>query len=224
VYFFISDLYFLIIVNLKTLLIFAPSKKRQTQHHNLTQRRIKTQIMKKAFFGLVLGLTAFTANAQTQGTATLNVKLNPIQTLMVNPANNVVTLEYKNKADYANGVSAKQENHLTVYSTGGFQVYAKSSQQNLTGGPKDIAATQIKLTASAGKTNPRSATGSPEYKSVDLVHSGDKGVMLVKSTEGGVDRNIDVTYAAKGDDAFINHVGQAAATYTTTVVYEIVAM
>ena len=178
--------------------------------------------MKKAFFGLVLGLTAFTANAQTQGTATLNVKLNPIQTLMVNPANNVVTLEYKNKADYANGVSAKQENHLTVYSTGGFQVYVKSNQQNLTGGPKDIAANQIKLTASAGKTN--ALAGNPQYNEVDLVHSGDKGVMLVQNSVGGVDRNIDITYAAKGNNAFIDHVGQTAATYTTTVVYEIVAM
>lgn len=178
--------------------------------------------MKKRFLGLALALTAFAANAQT-GTATLNVKLNPLQTLIVNPANNIVNLEYKTKADYANGVSAKQENHLTVYSTGGFQVHVKSNQQNLTGGPKDIAANQIKLTASAGKTNPLESNGNPEYKSVDLVHSGDKGVMLVKSTTGGVDRNIDVTYAAKGDNAFINHVGQAAATYTTTVVYEIVA-
>ncbi len=176
--------------------------------------------MKKRFLGLVLGLTAFAANAQT---STLNVKLNPLQTLIVNPANNVVNLEYKTKADYANGVSAKQENHLTVYSTGGFQVHVKSTQQNLTGGIKDIAANQIKLTASAGKTNPLAATGAPEYKSVDLTHSGDKGVMLIKSAEGGVDRNIDVTYAAKGDNAFINHVGQTAATYTTTVVYEIVA-
>ena len=180
--------------------------------------------MKKRFLGLALVLTAFAANAQTQGTATLNVKLNPIQTLIVNPANNVVTLEYKEKADYANGVSAKQENHLTIYSTGGFQVHVKSNQQNLTGGPKDIAANQIKLTASAGKTNPLAATGNPEYKEVDLAHSGDKGVMLVKSDGGGVDRNIDVTYAAKGNNAFIDHVGKTAATYTTTVVYEIVAM
>ena len=175
--------------------------------------------MKKRFLGLALVLTAFAANAQT---ATLNVKLNPIQTLMVNPANNVVTLEYKNKADYANGVSAKQENHLTVYSTGGFQVYVKSNQQNLTGGPKDIAANQIKLTASAGKTN--ALAGNPQYKEVDLVHAGDKGVMLVQNSVGGVDRNIDITYAAKGNNAFIDHVGQTAATYTTTVVYEIVAM
>ena len=175
--------------------------------------------MKKRFLGLALVLTAFAANAQT---ATLNVKLNPIQTLMVNHANNVVTLEYKNKADYANGVSAKQENHLTVYSTGGFQVYVKSNQQNLTGGPKDIAANQIKLTASAGKTN--ALAGNPQYKEVDLVHAGDKGVMLVQNSVGGVDRNIDITYAAKGNNAFIDHVGQTAATYTTTVVYEIVAM
>src|SRR5690606_18611648 len=194
----------------------------ETQIYKISQhkRRIKTQIMKKRFLGLALVLTAFAANAQT--TATLNVKLNPLQTLIVNPATNSVTLEYKNKADYANGVSAKQENHLTVYSTGGFQVYVKSNQQNLTGGPKDIAANQIKLTASAGKTN--ALAGNPQYNEVDLVHSGDKGVMLVQNSVGGVDRNIDITYAAKGNNAFIDHVGQTAATYTTTVVYEIVAM
>lgn len=177
--------------------------------------------MKKRFLGLALVLTAFAANAQT-GTATLNVKLNPLQTLIVNPANDVVNLEYKNKADYANGVSAKQENHLTVYSTGGFQVFVKSNQQNLTGGPKDIAANQIKLAASAGKTN--ALAGNPQYKNVELVHEGGKGVLLVQNSVGGVDRNIDVTYTAKGDNAFIDHVGQTAATYTTAVVYEIVAM
>lgn len=57
-----------------------------------------------------------------QNSVTLNVNLYPIQTLMVNTSQKEVNLEFKTREDYRNGVVSEQQDHLTIYSTGGFQV------------------------------------------------------------------------------------------------------
>src|SRR5690606_14460417 len=119
------------------------SKMTETQIYKISQhkRRIKTQIMKKRFLGLALVLTAFAANAQDTDQVALNVKLYPIQTIVVNAAN--VDLEYKTKTDYANGVTVSQGDHLTVYSTGGFTVNVKSETATLTSSLPAAAAESI---------------------------------------------------------------------------------
>lgn len=69
---------------------------------------------------LAFGIIAQAQNSNT-GHVTLNVKLNPIQTLVVNPAQETVDLEYSSKDDYANGVtSGALTDHLSVFSTGRF--------------------------------------------------------------------------------------------------------
>ncbi|RCU44170.1 hypothetical protein EIZ47_02825 [Chryseobacterium lacus] len=192
--------------------------------------------MKKRFLGLALVLTAFAANAQTAFAANaqpetdqvaLNVKLHPIQTIVVNAAN--VDLEYKTKDDYANGVTVSQGDHLTVYSTGGFTVNVKSETPTLTSllpaaAAKSISSSDILITSAAGTTN--SLAGAAYETDVPLTTTG---AQLIKSTTGGVNKNFNVTYSHKdnGDlDTFVNKYfkdGDNPTVYTTNVIYEIVA-
>ena len=73
------------------------------------------------------------ANTSSGGTSptsepvTVNIKFTPIQSITVNPDQTTVDLEYKTVTDYANGVSEKRKDHLTVFSTGGFVVSVKSN-------------------------------------------------------------------------------------------------
>ena len=55
---------------------------------------------------------------------TVNIKFKPIQSIVVNPAadHQTVDLVYATKDDYANGVSETRDNHLEIFSTGGFEV------------------------------------------------------------------------------------------------------
>lgn len=185
--------------------------------------------MKKRFLGLALVLTAFAANAQVGPTETdqvaLNVKLYPIQTIVVNAAN--VDLEYKTKTDYANGVTVSQGDHLTVYSTGGFTVNVKSETATLTSSlatanGESINSSDIKISAAAGATN--SLAGAAYETDVPLTTTGAK---LIKSTTGGVNKNFNVSYKAEGNlDSYVNKYfkdGNNPTVYTTNVIYEIVA-
>lgn len=174
--------------------------------------------MKKFILASFAFLGFATVSAQTN-TVTLNVKLKPIQTLLVNPAQKNVDLVYTTAADYSGGVSSAQADHLTVYSTGGFEVKVKGSDANIVNGSKNIAANTITITASNGANN--SVTGAT-YTPVSLSNNDQ---VIATSSTGGVNKNINVTYAGAGADTYVNNyiAGQTPTTYTTTLTYTILA-
>ena len=114
--------------------------------------------MKKLAFILTIfcALVSGMALAQKTASATLNVKLYPIQTILIG-TDNTVNLEYQTKEDYSNGVTKTMNDHLIVYSTGGFAVKVKSENENLVftkGSTTDnIAANTINLQATLGTGN-----------------------------------------------------------------------
>lgn len=179
--------------------------------------------MKKVILASLMMAFGITAQAQT-GNVTLNVKLNPIQTLVVNPAQETVDLEYSSKDDYANGVtSGALTDHLSVFSTGGFAVTVKSAGTHLTNtvasGPHgDIEAGTIQIVASNGTDAINSATNN----TISL--SGSEQT-LVSSIYGAVDKTINVEYKGADANKYINYyvAGQEPTVYTTELTYTIVA-
>ena len=161
-------------------------------------------------------------NNAKQGQVTLNINLSHIQTLVVNPNDGVVNLNYETKYDYEKGVSTKKENHLTVFSTGLFQVTVKSESGDLkgTGDNKNntILAADIEILASNGNNNNLDATMSK----VNLSGSEQK---IIDSSTGGRELNYNVEYSAKGNDEYINKFakGENPTVYSTTVTYTITA-
>ncbi|WP_294201090.1 MULTISPECIES: hypothetical protein [Chryseobacterium] len=173
--------------------------------------------MKKFIFAAFSLIGFATVNAQN--TVTLNVRLKPIQTLVVNTAQKTVNLDYNTKDDYANGVTSTNADHLTIYSTGGFQVKVKTAGAALLNGTKTIQANTIQVKASAGSDPVNGA----QYSATAPLSATE--TTLVTSTAGGVDKKISVEYKGSGANAYLDNyvAGQNPAIYTTELTYTIIS-
>ncbi|EOR29533.1 hypothetical protein L100_10649 [Elizabethkingia meningoseptica ATCC 13253 = NBRC 12535] len=181
--------------------------------------------MKKIYYllGLSLGLVSMNVSAQKTDDATVNVRLYPIQTIVVNGSQKIVNLDYKTSADYKNGVALDEADHLTVYSTGAFAVNVQSRDAQLssvnTSITEKINAADIKITPTAGTTNPLSGS------KLSTVNLSTTPTELISSNIGGVDKTFNVKYSAAGADSYLNKYFNVEnpTTYTTVVTYTIVA-
>ena len=183
--------------------------------------------MKKFFVASLMMVCGIAAEAQTgkSDNVTLNVRLNPIQTLVVNSKQKTVNIDYSTKDHYKDGVSSKQENHLNIFSTGGFEVKVKSSGSELVNqgnaGPNgNISVNTINVIATQAAQN--SLTDAQYGQNIAL--SNTEGI-IVSSTKGARDKNIDIEYKAAGNDAYLDKyvANQTATTFATTVTYTIYA-
>jgi hypothetical protein len=172
--------------------------------------------MKKIIFTALTLVGFATVNAQT---VTLNVRLKPVQTLIVNTAQKTVNLDYNTREDYANGVTSLNADHLTVYSTGGFQVKIKSGNSALVNGSKTIQANTIQVKASAGTDPVNGAQYSP-FSPLSATET-----TLVTSSAGVVDKKISVEYKGASANAYLDNyvTGQNVSVYTSELTYTIIS-
>lgn len=150
---------------------------------------------------------------------TLNIKLNQIQTITVNAGQKEVDIEYISRDDYYEGVSITKDDHLRVFSTGGFQVKVNSGEF-LTNGVDNINSSDVTVLATTGSTN-------GGYNSVvNAVALGDEQTLITSET-GGRDLNYNVTYSTKPatKDKYLNLYDKNATSnvFTTEVTYTIAA-
>ncbi|MCD8539817.1 MAG: hypothetical protein LRY55_08670 [Leadbetterella sp.] len=154
----------------------------------------------------------------------MNIKLNPIHTILVTPSQKPVNLEYITKDNYLNGVTVEQGDHLTVFSTGGFVVNAKASGDFTNSkNSETIEASSVSVSAANGSVV---ANGSQTFTARNLT-TGDQEI--IKSTLGGRDRKFNITYKGAGADAYIDKFDKdggsegAVNVYSATVTYTILA-
>ena len=178
--------------------------------------------MKKAAFILTILCALVSGVAFGQAQATLNVKLYPIQTIVIG-GDNTVNLEYKTKDNYLNGVTSDMKDHLIVYSTGGFAVKVKSENEDLVY-TKDaltskIAANTINLQATLGTGNALNAS------TMNNVVLSNENKNLISSNVGGTELKFNVAYNGKGNNDYVNkyYNVETPNVYTTTVTYTIEA-
>lgn len=174
--------------------------------------------MKKIILASIMIIGFAKANAQD---VTLNVRLKPIQTIVINKSQKDVNLDYSTKDDYKNGVSSTNANHLSIYSTGGFQVKVKSatSALNNTASGKNIDVNTIGIVASAGS---EAISGAQYAQNIKLSATE---TTLVSSSNGAVDKNINIEYKGAGADSYIDKyvASQNPTVYTTQLTYTIVS-
>jgi len=150
-----------------------------------------------------------------QSSVTLNVNLYPIQTLMVNASQKEVNLEYNTREDYRNGVVSEQQDHLTIYSTGGFQVKVSAVTAAIDNGVLD----NIIIMPSSG---------SKPLNQSHVVYT-DKNISeleqpIISATKGAVDKNVNISYKGAGNDALMGFAKNNTSTNQSyTVVYTIVS-
>lgn len=179
--------------------------------------------MKKVIlFAAILFAGVSVASAQTNpNETTLNVRLYPIQTLVVNPIQNNVNLDYKTTDNYSKGVASLQQDHLKIYSTGAFIVQVASSTNDIVrvGGTETISASTLKVKAEVGTTNPLSGQTLAE------VGLSTTATNLINSGTGGVDKNFNITYSGLDLNGYVNNYfdNENPTVYTTTVTYTIAA-
>ena len=177
-----------------------------------------TSLYKYLLFAFI-AMNSVSAYAQSE--VTLNIKLHPIQTLVVNQAK--VDINYTTKEDYQNGVTIEEPEHITVYSTGGFTVQVKASSANLVSTDPTVTETissgDIQISATESTTTIPGIT-------LNAVALDTTGKDLIVSPSGCVDKSFNVAYAAKGDlNEYVNkYFNENEPTiYSTDVIYEIVA-
>ena len=130
----------------------------------------------------------------------------------------LVTLEYKNAADYTNGVSKKVAGQLKVTSIGSdFKVYAQTSANHLTrvsGGNETMEGELVTV-----------AIGNGPAKNVrDMAAQQDFGTITGKSTTA---KSLDVTYSAAALNdtklaTLLKNNNNSKVTYTTDVTYTVI--
>lgn len=146
-----------------------------------------------------------------KGTTNVHIVLNPMQAILVNDPE--VTLEYTTLEDYNQGVETLKENHLTVYSVGGFIVKVKSDGDFI-GTNGSIEAADVIITATAAGDSP--GTFAP----VELSTTANT---LITSDTGGFEKKYDVKYSNKLAGEAFAYAGKEGGNYTAIVTYEIIA-
>ena len=184
--------------------------------------------MKKSIFifSVIATLFSLTVNAQASAstdksaTATLNVNLYPVQSIVVNSLQKKVDLDYNTTTAYKYGVASLQEDHLEVYSVGGFAVSVASSD-NLTNGDDNIPSSDIKITPSEGTIKPL-AGAKLSFTGVELSTTAQK---IISSDLGANNATFNIEYGAKGNNEYFARYkkSDSPTVYTTTVTYTIAA-
>lgn len=183
---------------------------------------IQKMDMKKILLtAFTLSLVSLQASAQKAPSAvdhvTVNIRLNPIQTIEVSPNQKIVNLDYVTKADYENGVNLDQPDHLRVYSTGGFAVRVESSRPfQRTGSTEEIDLNDIIITPSSGS----SESEDIHYPKVSLTLMPQD---LISSATGGVNRRFNINYRAAGVNKYVNRYVnlENPTVYSGTITYSI---
>ncbi len=174
--------------------------------------------MKKLLlFTAILFASITMGNAQTskQGTATLTINLQAVQSITVTGN---VEINYTSADDYANGKESTQFTTLSVVSAGGFAIRVQAD--DLTNGTSTMAAENIKVTAEAIGD---AATGATFHDNGTLVKSDGKQA-LITSTTGGVNKQYTVKYKGDGGNEYMENFNAGGTqSYTTTVTYTISA-
>jgi hypothetical protein len=157
---------------------------------------------------------------------TVNIKFKPIQSIVVNSVQKTVNLEYNTLQNYQEGVSVIMNDHLEVFSSGGFQVKVKANE-NFTRveegtGTETIPAGEVIVQAAPGNGN----TGNFGSEGLPLVSLSSNEQPLIGADTGG-NFKFHVTYDntdAGGNFAYLNkHARHEETSYTATVTYSIVA-
>lgn len=160
---------------------------------------------------------------QKEDKVTLKIRLQPIQTIVVTPGQKTVEFLYASTGNYSTGATESKADHLTVFSTGGFEVKVQAkgdfTREGTGGGSIPVSDVTVSAIAGAGDKN----VGA--FSQVTLSTAAGS---LITADKGGRDMKYTVTYdnTAGGGDKYIDKYiasDMTESVYTTEVTYTIAA-
>lgn len=154
---------------------------------------------------------------------TVNLRFVPVQTIAVQATQKTTHLIYAVPEDYENGVSVIHDNHLTIFSSGGFQVTVAADNQyfrRVGGGGETIPVEDLVIKATSGSSN----GSQTQFKEATLSVIP---APIIESEKGGRNLNFNITYdnslagsAQKYIDKYIKD-DEKETVYATNVIYTI---
>ena len=155
---------------------------------------------------IILGIT----DLRAQATVKINIVLNHVQNLTINPDQHVVNLNYNTLEDYRNGVEITKNAHLSVFSTTPYEVKVKLAQTEFlklgSEGEDKITMPDVQIVPLSEQENSEvqftSSTLTPEGRKIissmvptissvfNIQYKGPKGESLMRYAE----RNKTVTF------------------------------
>lgn len=174
---------------------------------------------------IICGLVCVNSvKAQKTDDVTVRIKFQPVQSIVVNSAadHQIVDLVYKDKTDYANGVTVDRDDHLEVFSTGGFIVTVNTNGDftRTAGTGGTIPAGDVFVSATLGTYTSIGTPAAPAGLTTG-------GKTLITADEGGTALKYNVTYdnTAGASNVYINNYiydkSESESVYTATVTYTI---
>lgn len=198
------------------------------------------KVRKFLFVGALIAASLFSVNSvmaedvvtptrSKSASVTVNLKFQPIQSIVVKSGAEGVNLVYATEADYSKGKSVTVNDHLEIFSTGGFVVTVKADNnftRTSTGGKETIDASDVKVTATKANGNTNDdGKGLPE-----VTLSSTEAKNFIASKTGGSALKFNVKYDNYGGagnayiDKYIHSDTDATGTvYAATVTYSIAA-
>lgn len=173
--------------------------------------------MKKTLtLSMLLLLAAFTrTQAQTTGDVTLNVELNAVQSITINPSFTTTTLTYSTASHYTNGVTtAEQTNAITIFSTSPYTVTVVANQ-DLTKEAATIPVSNVEITPSM-TSKPAEVTLTT--RAISKTTPG----TIISSTVGTLSHIYHLVYST-ANSTKTDFLGKAAGTYTATLTFTLTA-
>ena len=175
---------------------------------------MKKVILFAAILFSSLSIVKVQAQAPKSGEATLTLKLDAVQSIVVSGD---VLIQYTDADDYANGKAGESATNVTVTSAGGFAVRAEA--EDLKDGSYTIASSTIAVKAQ-GADNAAGATYATDA-TLEKIAAGKKA--LITSGTGGVNKKYSVTYEGTGGNAYMEKYNEGGREYKTTVVFTVSA-
>lgn len=170
------------------------------------------------FIGLLFLLKVMPAWAQHSATVSVNVILNPVQVINVNPNQQTVNIEYKSVSDYENGVEVVQQEHILVFSTSPYEVNV-SMPDGFANAPENLSEMSfptIEIAATA-----RNDVGETSQSFIELSSIGKR---LISNTHPQQSTLLDVVYKGRGNNVMVDAINQYGekVVFSSRIVYTIV--
>lgn len=162
---------------------------------------------------LIITSLCINANAQDSANTNLNIYLNDIQSIKINEGQSNVGISLNTSADYINGKSTVQANHIEIMSSSNYEIRV-SAATNLTGESASIDIGTVMVTPTQGNIGGQSQ-GTISLSPVNLSLTDN---ILVQSTSGDIKRSFDIEYHVSGGSEYLN---KPVGTYSTLITYTI---
>lgn len=161
-------------------------------------------------------LAAFArTQAQTTGDVTLNVQLNAVQSITINPSFTTTTLTYSTADHYTNGVTtAEQTSAITVFSTTPYTVTVVANQ--------DLTKEAVTIPVSNVEITPSMTLKPAEVTLTTQAISKTTPGTIITSTIGTLAHVFHLVYST-ANSTKTDFLGKAAGTYTATLTFTLTA-